>query len=170
MWPVCCAHWKNGVAAVVDKARDAVAVIGLTGDHDVEIVREADKPPVEHPVDGAGQGDTVLDAVGATGFDRPDMGTHRISQRTAKWLLAAVSRTYACEFAMNQDQLAEMLGIGRTFVTGVVKKLRDEGTIATRRCVFTVKDEDLLRRTACACTTAIENHFDTDLHGIYPSG
>jgi len=63
-----------------------------------------------------------------------------------------------------------MLGIGRTFVTRVVKKLRYEGTIATPRCVFTVKDEDLLWRTACACTTPIEFDFDTVLHGIYPSG
>lgn len=94
--------------------------------------------------------------------------THTISQRTAKWLIAAMSRTGSAEFSMTQEQLAEMLGVGRTFVTRVVKKLRDEGTIATRRGVFTVKDEGLLRQKACGCSTAIENHFDTVLHGIYP--
>lgn len=93
---------------------------------------------------------------------------HTISQRAAKWLLAAVSRTSTEEFEMTQEQLAEMLGVGRTFVTRVVKKLRDEGTIATRRGVFIVKDAAKLRDTACDCTTAIENHFDTVLHGIYP--
>jgi DNA-binding transcriptional regulator YhcF (GntR family) len=81
-----------------------------------------------------------------------------------------MSRTDACEFAMTQEQLAEMLGVRRTFVTGVVKKLRDEGTIATRRGVFTVKDEDMLRRTACERTTAIKNCLDTVLYGTYPSG
>jgi DNA-binding transcriptional regulator YhcF (GntR family) len=85
-------------------------------------------------------------------------------------MLAAMSRTDACEFAMTPKQLAEMPGVRRTFVTRVVKKLRDKGTIATRRGVFTMKDEHLLRRTACECTTAIENHFDTVLHGTYPSG
>lgn len=94
--------------------------------------------------------------------------THTISQRTAKWLLAAVSRTNGSEFEMTQEQLAEMLGVGRTFVTRVVKRLRDEGTIATRRGVFTIRNEALLRETACKCTTAIENHFDTVMHGIYP--
>jgi len=94
--------------------------------------------------------------------------THTISQRAAKWLLAAVARTDGTEFEMTQEQLAEMLGVGRTFVTRVVKRLRDEGTIATRRGVFTIKNEALLRETACGCTTAIENHFDTVLHGIYP--
>lgn len=94
--------------------------------------------------------------------------THTISQRAAKWLLAAVSRTNGSEFEMTQEQLAEMLGVGRTFVTRVVKRLRDEGVISTRRGVFVVRDEARLRATACDCTTAIENHFDTVLHGIYP--
>ena len=94
--------------------------------------------------------------------------THTISQRTAKWLLAGVSRTSGSEFEMTQEQLAEMLGVGRTFVTRVIKRLREEGTIATRRGVFIIKDEALLRETSCGCTAAIENHYDTVLHGIYP--
>ena len=94
--------------------------------------------------------------------------THTISQRTAKWLIAAVSRTNGLEFEMTQEQLAEMLGVSRTFVTRVVARLRDEGTIATRRGVFTIRNDAKLRETACGCITAIENHFDTVLHGIYP--
>ena len=69
---------------------------------------------------------------------------HTIAQRTAKWLLAAVSRTDNAEFEMTQEQLAEMLGVGRTFVTRVISKLRNEGTIATRRGGFVIKDELLL--------------------------
>lgn len=95
--------------------------------------------------------------------------THTISQRAAKWLLAAVARTNELEFPMTQEQLAEMLGVGRTFVTRVVGRLRDDGVIATRRGTFTIKDEQLLRRMACGCTTAIEDHFDAVMHGIYPS-
>jgi len=95
--------------------------------------------------------------------------THTISQRTAKWLLAAVSRTHSSEFAMTQEQLAQVLGVGRTFVTRVVARLRDEGIIATRRGVFIVKDEQVLRDTSCGCTTAIEDHYDTVMHGIYPA-
>ena len=94
--------------------------------------------------------------------------THTIMQRTAKWLLAAVSRTGQPEFQLTQEALAEMLGVGRTFVTRVVRKLRDEGVIDTRRGVFVVKNEQSLRAAACGCSTAIENHFDVVLHGIYP--
>lgn len=93
--------------------------------------------------------------------------THTITQRTAKWLLAAVSRTHALEFEMTQEQLAALLGVGRTFVTRVVSRLREDGTIATRRGVFIIRNEDQLREAACGCTAAIEEHFDTVLHGIY---
>jgi hypothetical protein len=64
--------------------------------------------------------------------------------------------------------LAEMLGVGRTFVTRIVRQLRDEGVLDTRRGVFIVKDETALRQKSCRCTTSIEDHFDTVLHGIYP--
>jgi biotin operon repressor len=94
--------------------------------------------------------------------------THTITQRTAKWLLAAVGRTHSNEFKMTQEQLAEVLGVGRTFVTRVVSRLRQEGTIETRRGVFIIKDEQVLRDASCGCTAVIEDHYDTVMHGIYP--
>lgn len=94
--------------------------------------------------------------------------THTISQRTAKWLLAAMSRTNGAEIAITHEQLAEMLGVGRSFVSRVTSKLRAAGTIATRRGAFIITDEQALRDMACGCTTTIEDHFDTVLHGIYP--
>jgi len=93
--------------------------------------------------------------------------THTISQRTAKWLLAAASRTEGNEFELTQAQLAEMLGVGRTFVTRTIRQFRDSGLVATRRGVFIIRDEPGLRRITCRCTAAIEDHFDTVLHGIY---
>jgi hypothetical protein len=94
--------------------------------------------------------------------------THTIIQRTAKWLLAASIRTRGNEVEMTQERLAEMLGVGRTFVTRTVSQLRAEGVIATRRGIFVVRDEGALREKSCQCTTSIEMHFDTVLHGIYP--
>jgi hypothetical protein len=96
--------------------------------------------------------------------------THTIRQRAAKWLLAAAARTQGAEFAMTQEQLADMLGVGRTFVTRTVRSLRDEGMIKTRRGAFIIEDEQALRAASCICSTAIEDHFDTVLHGIYPVG
>jgi Crp-like helix-turn-helix domain len=94
--------------------------------------------------------------------------THTIIQRTAKWLLAAAARTDKLEFEMTHDQLAQMLGVGRTFVTRTVSQLRGEGVLDTRRGVFIINDEPALRQKSCHCTTSIEDHFDKVLHGIYP--
>lgn len=94
--------------------------------------------------------------------------THTIVQRTAKWLLACIARTGGHDFEMTQEQLAEMLGVGRTFVNRTLGQLREEGVLETRRSALVIKNEAALRQRACRCTTAIEDHFDTVLHGIYP--
>jgi len=94
--------------------------------------------------------------------------THTIAQRTAKWLLAAVSRTEGSELELTQGELAEMLGVGRTFVTRTLRHFRDQRLIGTRRGAIVVLDEGALHRVSCQCTRAIEDHFDTVLHGIYP--
>ncbi len=101
----------------------------------------------------------VLTGITTTGT--PHLGNYVGAIRPA----VAASRQ---ELSQTQEQLAEMLGVGRTFVTRVVSRMREEGTIATRRGVFIIRDEKTLRDSACGCTTAIENHFDTVLHGIYP--
>lgn len=94
--------------------------------------------------------------------------SHSTQQRAAKWLLAGMARTGSPEIAMTQEQFAEMLGVGRPFVSRVVARLRAEGVIRTRRGSFRIMDENRLRSLACDCTAAIDDHFDAVLHGIYP--
>ena len=93
--------------------------------------------------------------------------THTITQRTAKWLLAAAARTNSDHFELTHDQLSEMLGVGRTFVTRTIGHLRAEGIISTGRGVVTIQDEAALRKKSCNCTAAIEEHYDAVMHGIY---
>lgn len=95
--------------------------------------------------------------------------THTIAQRTAKWLLTVVSRVEGNEIELTQSQLAEMLGVGRTFVTRTMHRFRADGLISTRRGVIVIERETALRQVSCRCTAAIEDHFDTVLHGIYPA-
>lgn len=95
-------------------------------------------------------------------------GKHTIRQRTAKLMLAALARTGEHDLVVTQDQLANMLGVGRSFVTRVLGSLRQEGIIEQRRGVLRIKDEHRLRAVSCGCTILIENHFDKVLHGIYP--
>ncbi len=96
-------------------------------------------------------------------------GKHTIKQRTAKLLLAGLERTGDRELPVTQDQLADMLGVGRSFVSRVLGEMREKGVIESKRGLLTIKDEKKLRSLSCGCTTLIENHFDAVLHGIYPA-
>jgi hypothetical protein len=95
---------------------------------------------------------------------------HTIEQRTSRWILAAVDRTGRDHVKMTQDELAEMLGVGRSYVNRVLKSLQSEGVIETRRGGFMVRNVGGLQRSACECTDAIRRHFDEVLHGVYPNG
>jgi len=95
---------------------------------------------------------------------------HTIEQRTSRWILAAVDRTGRDHVRMTQDELAEMLGVGRSYVNRVLKSLQSEGIIETRRGGFIVRDVGALQRSACECTDAIRRHFNEVLQGAYPNG
>lgn len=94
--------------------------------------------------------------------------THTIRQRVAKLVLAGLARTGEMEFAMTQEQLAEMLGVGRTFISRVIGGMRADGLLESRRGFLIIRDLAALRVESCGCSTAIEEHFDAVLHGIYP--
>ncbi len=92
---------------------------------------------------------------------------HTIEQRMAKWLLAALDRTGDARLSLTQDQLAEMLGIGRSYLTRVVKSLRAEGLIETRRGSVRILDRTGLERASCRCNDALRRHFHVALDEVY---
>ena len=67
----------------------------------------------------------------------------------------------------DQDERAVLLGVGRTFITRVVNRLRSTGIIGTKRGSFVIEDELALKVAACPCAAAIDQHFHTVLRGIY---
>lgn len=93
---------------------------------------------------------------------------HTITQRTARWLLAAIDRTGDHLVPLRQDQLADMLGVGRSFVNRVLGGLRDEGVLTTRRGSLMIDDMEALKGLACSCNDRLREHFDTVLAGVYP--
>nr|WP_245432865.1 Crp/Fnr family transcriptional regulator [Mesorhizobium loti] len=95
---------------------------------------------------------------------------HSIEQRTAKWLLAAMDRTGKHDLTLTQEQLAAMLGVGRSYLSRVFRELRDDGIIETRRGRIIVHKTGRLRSIACECNAAVSRHFDDVLKGVYPNG
>lgn len=94
--------------------------------------------------------------------------SHTIEQRAAKWLIAACDRTGSDELSLTQDQLAGLLGVGRSYTTRVIGRFKAEGVVETRRGRLTIRDPERLAAAACSCDHAVRRHFETVLAGVYP--
>lgn len=94
---------------------------------------------------------------------------HSIEQRAAKWLLAAVERTGATQVTLTQEQLAAMLGVGRSYLSRVIQDLKHRAVVETSRGHIGVRDIEGLRSLACECNTCVARHFDEVLKGVYPA-
>lgn len=94
---------------------------------------------------------------------------HSIEQRTAKWLLSAVERTGGPDIPLTQDQLAVMLAVGRSYISRVLRTLKQRGILETRRGYLYIRDIDKLRQLDCECNERVKSHFEDVLSGVYPT-
>jgi DNA-binding transcriptional regulator YhcF (GntR family) len=95
--------------------------------------------------------------------------THSIEQRTAKWIVSAMERTGDAIVPLTQEQLAAMLGVGRSYASRVIQALRREGILQTRRGSLVVTNADALVAKSCLCNEQVKGHFETVLSGVYPT-
>ena len=95
---------------------------------------------------------------------------HSIEQRAAKWMLAATERTGDNVVPFTHEELAAMLGAGRSHTTRVLKEFRSRDLIETRRGSVLVRDHAGLKTVACGCNELVKSHFDEVLAGVYPNG
>lgn len=95
---------------------------------------------------------------------------HTIQQRAAKWLISAMDRTGESSIPMTQDQLGSLLGVGRSYVSRVIRRMKEVGAIRTKRRAIIVLDRDMLDRMSCDCNRLVAEHFDHVLRGVYPDG
>ena len=94
---------------------------------------------------------------------------HSIEQRTAKWIISAMERTDGNNIVpLTHEQLATLLGVGRSYASRVIQTFKAQGVLDTRRGAILVREPDALRRHACLCNEAVKNHFEEVLRGVYP--
>ncbi|OCK57553.1 Crp/Fnr family transcriptional regulator [Bradyrhizobium sp. LMTR 3] len=94
---------------------------------------------------------------------------HSIEQRTAKWIISAMERTDGDDVVpLTHEQLATLLGVGRSYTSRVIQTFRMEGTLETRRGSILVRNRETLRNRSCRCNEAVKAHFDEVLRGVYP--
>jgi len=95
---------------------------------------------------------------------------HSIEQRTAKWILSAMERTDGDgTVPLTHEQLATLLGVGRSYASRVIQSFKAEGVLETRRGSILVRNCEGLRIRACLCNEAVKNHFEEVLSGVYPT-
>lgn len=95
---------------------------------------------------------------------------HSIEQRTAKWILAAMERTGdESSVPLTHEQLATLLGVGRSYASRVLQSFKAERILDTRRGSILVRSRDGLRLRACLCNDAVKMHFEEVLRGVYPT-
>jgi CRP-like cAMP-binding protein len=95
--------------------------------------------------------------------------THTIVQRLARWLLATYDRTGTLQVGVTQEQLGEMLGVGRSFINRSLRQFVTQGILDSRRRRIEIVDIVRLRAIACDCNDRIRDHFDQVLAGVYPA-
>lgn len=94
---------------------------------------------------------------------------HSIEQRTAKWIISAMERADGDNTVpLTHEQLATLLGVGRSYTSRVIQGFKAEGVLETRRGSILVRNPDVLRRRSCLCNEAVKNHFEEVLRGVYP--
>src|ERR1700676_1508640 len=95
---------------------------------------------------------------------------HSIEQRTAKWIISAMERTDGDGVVpLTHEQLATLLGVGRSYASRVIQIFKAEGILETRRGSILVRNRGALQMRACLCNESVKNHFDEVLRGVYPA-
>lgn len=76
---------------------------------------------------------------------------HSVEERFCRWLLQSADRAGSDTVALTQEFLAEMLGVRRTSVTEVARKLQHAGVISYSRGVIKILDRRDLGTISCEC-------------------
>jgi len=93
---------------------------------------------------------------------------HSIEQRTAKWILSAMERTGDFTVPLTHEELASMLGVGRSYASRVIQIFKADGILETRRGSLVVRDNAALEARSCRCNASVKEHFEDVLRGVYP--
>jgi CRP-like cAMP-binding protein len=94
---------------------------------------------------------------------------HELDERLCRWLLQTRDLLGSNTLPLTQEFLAQMLGVHRTSVTLIARKLQESGLIEYRRGHIDVLDAIHLEDAACECYSTINDHFER-LIGWRPPG
>ncbi|MFL5093817.1 MAG: Crp/Fnr family transcriptional regulator [Xanthobacteraceae bacterium] len=85
--------------------------------------------------------------------------THHVDERLCRWLMQTRDLLVSDTLPLTQEFLSQMLGVQRSSVTIVARKLQESGLIDYRRGRIHILDVESLRDSCCECYQAINDHF-----------
>jgi CRP-like cAMP-binding protein len=85
---------------------------------------------------------------------------HSVEARMARWLLHIHDRIDCDVLPLTQDTLSQLLGVRRTTVTIVVRKLRASGAVRSNRRGLVEIDRPRLEETTCECYEVMRRRLD----------
>jgi CRP-like cAMP-binding protein len=85
---------------------------------------------------------------------------HSVEARLARWLLHIHDRVDSDFLPLTQEALSELLGVRRTTVTQVVRKLRASGAIRSNRRGLVEIGRPRLETAACECYQVMRSRID----------
>ena len=85
---------------------------------------------------------------------------HSVEARMARWLLHIHDRVDGDFLPLTQESLSELLGVRRTTVTHVVRKLRTSRAIRSNRRGLIEIDRPRLEAAACECYEVMRRRID----------
>jgi CRP-like cAMP-binding protein len=95
---------------------------------------------------------------------------HPIEERCLRWLLTFQDRLGTPVLPVTQEMLAEMLGVRRTYLTGVLGALQRRGLISVRRGQITILDRAQAEHASCECYGKVRSHYRSVLGAVYAEG
>lgn len=159
--------YEDGACAeVISVGRNGVTPIdalirGETAAHrcEVQVPGTAKAVPVEDFEALRAKSDAVAEATSEYARDFVDRvmtvaacnAAHAVEERAARWLLDLHDCVPGDDIRITQERMAEMLGVNRSTVSGIVQDFRERRLIGTGRGVITVTDRKALEAVSCDC-------------------
>lgn len=146
---------RNGATPI-----DAL-IRGETAAHrcEVQVPGTAKAVPVEAFEALRAKSDAVAEATSEYARDFVDQvmtvaacnAAHAVEERAARWLLDLHDCVPGDDIRITQERMAEMLGVNRSTVSGIVQEFRERELISTSRGVITIMDRKSLEGASCDC-------------------
>ncbi len=150
-------HIPNGSLAVISQL--AGEALRISAKDFMDQVRDS---PIFAAVIGRYAGVLLALAAQSAACNR----AHGVAERCARWLLMTHDQARVDEFAITQEFLAQMLGVGRSSVTEVAGSLQEHGIVRYHRGRITILNRARLEEVACECYQVIRKHLESLPHGI----